>query len=116
MKILLVDDEQLDLFIAKKLLGQEFEVEGFMEIEDASNWASVNSFDVALIDNYLNAGKQAGDAFRAIAAKRDPSTFKAFVLTNHVDDNQAQTLIKLGFAGVILKPVSLEKFKQHIGI
>jgi DNA-binding response OmpR family regulator len=53
LKILIVDDEELDLFINKKLLSLEFETEGFTTLKDAVNWARQNDFDVALIDYYL---------------------------------------------------------------
>ena len=49
-------DEELDLFINKKLLSLEFETEGFTSLKDAVNWARQNDFDVALIDYYLGPG------------------------------------------------------------
>ena len=50
MKILIVDDEQLDLFVTKKLLGLEFDAEGFTSVEETMHWARQNDFDVVLIE------------------------------------------------------------------
>jgi len=38
-------------------------------------------------------------------------TFKAFVLSNFVDDKQIRELKDAGFIDIIYKPLTLEKFK-----
>ena len=113
MKILIVDDEQLDLFITKKLLGLEFEVEGFTSVSAASNWAASNSFDFLVIDYYLSDGLLAQDALNAIRGVAK-SPVKAFVLSNHIDDHQAIALKEAGFLSIIDKPVTMEKFRDAI--
>jgi DNA-binding NtrC family response regulator len=110
VKILIVDDEQLDLFISKKLLSLEHEVEGFSTIPEAVAWAQANAFDVLLSDYYLGTGVHAHDVLKALLEVKG-KTFKAFVLSNHIDDKQADDLKKVGFTGMIEKPLSLEKFK-----
>jgi DNA-binding NtrC family response regulator len=111
VKVLIVDDEQLDLFITKKLLSLEFEVAGFTSITEATNWAKSNSFDVALIDYYLGHGVHAHDVLRDLFAIKG-KTFRAFVLSNYVDGKQVQQLKEAGFADVIFKPFTIEKFKD----
>ena len=113
MKILIVDDEQLDLFITKKLLSMQFEVEGFATIQDAASWASSNDFDVLLSDYYLSDGIQAFDVLRAIKAVKDTG-FKSFVLSNHIDEQQSAALIAAGFNGVVEKPITIEKFSAAL--
>lgn len=113
LKILIVDDEQLDLFITKKLLSLEFEVEGFTDAQDTLNWAQHHSFDVVLIDYYLGAGVYPHAVLKELIALKGNS-FKAFVLSNHVDDQQARELKEAGFAAIIYKPLTLEKFKDHV--
>lgn len=111
MKILIVDDEQLDLFITKKLLGLQYEVEGFNQLSDAVLWASKNHFDVLLSDYHLSDGIQAFDVLTQIrVVKKDG--YKAFVLSNHLDDQQANELKKAGFQGVLEKPITIEKFNN----
>jgi DNA-binding NtrC family response regulator len=109
LKILVVDDEQLDLFITKKLLGLNFEVHGFNNIPEASAWAKANPFDVLLSDYYLGQGKHAPDVLNAIRIA-SPNNFRALVLSNHISDDQADALKQAGFDSIIEKPITLEKF------
>ena len=113
MKILIVDDEQLDLFITKKLLSMEFEAEGFTSFKDALGWAKNNNFDVVLIDYYLGTGLHAPQVLQELIAIKGNS-FKAFVLSNHVDDKQTLELKEAGFEDVIYKPITMEKFKGQL--
>jgi DNA-binding NtrC family response regulator len=110
VKILIIDDEQLDLFISKKLLSLEFQVEAFNSLPEMLQWAKSNEFDVLLSDFYLGTGLHAYDVLKQLVAVK-PKTFKAFVLSNHIDERQAEELKKTGFDGIIEKPLSLEKFK-----
>ena len=110
MKILLVDDEPLDLFIAKKQLSQEFDVTGFTTSKDALAWAKENTFEVALIDYYL--GPDIGlDVLKELVALKGKS-FRAFLLTNFVDPQQVLNLKTQGFDDVIFKPLSTDKVKS----
>jgi DNA-binding NtrC family response regulator len=112
-KILVIDDEKLDLFISKKLLSLEYQVEGFTTINEALQWASENSFDVALIDYYLGPNLYAHTVLKDLLAAKGPA-FKAIVLSNFVDDKQIRELKDSGFAEIIYKPLTLEKFKSVI--
>jgi DNA-binding NtrC family response regulator len=111
VKVLIVDDEQLDLFITKKLLTLQYEVEGFTNLADTVNWAKQNTFDVVLIDYYLGDGLHAQDVLRELITLKGKS-FQAFVLSNYVDGNQVKALKEAGFTEVIFKPFTLEKFKE----
>jgi CheY-like chemotaxis protein len=111
VKILVVDDEKLDLFISKKLLSLEYQVEGFTTTNEALQWAIENSFDVALIDYYLGPNLYAPTALKELLAVKGP-TFRAFVLSNFVDDKQIRELKDSGFVDIIYKPLTLEKFKS----
>lgn len=113
MKILIIDDESLDLFVAKRLLSLEFEVEGFTTLEEALAWANTNSFDVALIDYYITPTVLAHDALKALQTLKG-NTFKAFTLSNYVDSQQVSQLKEAGFDDVIFKPLTLESFKERI--
>lgn len=113
MKIVIVDDEQLDLFITKKLLGPAYQVEGFTSLEEATKWAKDNSFDVLLSDYYLSSGLQAPDVLRSLRSVSGTS-FRAMVLSNHIDEHQAELLKKAGFDGILEKPITIEKFKSSL--
>jgi DNA-binding NtrC family response regulator len=114
VKVLVVDDEELDLFICQKLLSLEFQTAGFNSSEDVLAWARQNDFDVAVIDYYLGPGILAGNVLNELIAIKGPS-FKAFVLTNYVDEKQTADLIKSGFADIITKPLTLEVFRKKVG-
>lgn len=111
MKILVVDDEKLDLFISKKLLSLEYQVEGFTTTNETLQWAKENSFDVALIDFYLGPNLYAHMVLKELRTMKG-STFRAFVLSNFVDDKQVRELKDAGFIDIIYKPLTLEKIKS----
>lgn len=113
MKVLIIDDEKLDLFIAKKLLEVEFEVHEFTKPVDALTWAQQNSFDAALIDYYLDDGVIGLDILKKLKETKG-SSFKAILLSNHVEDDQSKKVSEAGFSGIIFKPITLEKFKQAL--
>jgi CheY-like chemotaxis protein len=113
MKLLVIDDEKLDLFIASKLLEEEFEVTGFTSPSEALTWSTNHSFDVAIIDYYLDDGVMGLDVLNDLRVKKGNS-FKAILLTNHVEDNQIHELKASGFHNILFKPVSLEKVKDAI--
>jgi DNA-binding NtrC family response regulator len=115
MKILIVDDESVELFISKRFLGMEFQVEGFNSVPEAVQWAKNNSFDILVSDFNLAANVFAHDLLKALLEVKGP-TFKAYVLTNYVDDTQAATLRSAGFHDIIEKPLSLAKFKAAAGL
>ena len=91
----------------------EFQVEGFTSLQDSLDWARQHNFDVVLIDYYLGTGLFAHHVLKELFALKG-KTFKAFVLSNHVDDQQARELRDAGFASIIYKPITLEKFKEAV--
>ncbi len=115
MNVLVVDDEELDLFIVQKLLSLEFQTTGFNSQTEALAWARQNDFDVAVIDYYLGPGILAGDLLKELIAIKGAS-FKAFVVTNYVDEKQTADLLKAGFTDVITKPLTLEVFRKKLGL
>lgn len=115
MKILIIDDEPLELFLSKRFLSMEFKVEGFNSLHEALEWAKINSFDILVSDYYLGNGIHAPDVLKSLLALKG-NTFKSFVLTNHIDYGKTKELNEAGFNGVIEKPLSLEKFKSVAGI
>ena len=113
MKILVIDDEKLDLFIANKLLNMEYEAIGFSDPDEAYQWASANGFDIAIIDYYLTPPVLADQVLTKLReATNQP--FRPFVLTNYVDVERERELLKQGFEGIITKPITLEKFRALI--
>lgn len=112
MKILLVDDEPLDLFIAKKQLSLEYEVTAFTTSSEMIGWAKENDFDIALIDYYL--GPDLGSDVLKSLLSETGKKFRAYLLTNFVDPQQVLALKAAGFDDVIFKPLTIEKLKTHL--
>ena len=115
MKVLIVDDEELDLFINRKLLNLEFDTEGFTSVSETLVWANQNDFDVVIIDYYLGPGIFANHMLDDLKAIKG-TTFKAFVVSNYVDEKQANELKSSGFNDIIYKPLTLEIFKEKMGL
>jgi CheY-like chemotaxis protein len=113
VKILIVDDEELDLFISKKLLSLEFDTVGFTSQKEAVQWADQNEFDIAVVDYYLGPGIFATDVLKQLISIKGP-TFKSYVVSNYVDAKQLQDLKEAGFTDVIYKPLTLELFKSKL--
>ncbi len=107
----MVDDETLDLFLVQKQLGLEHDVTGFTSPHEALKWAAENNFEMVLIDYYL--GPITGDELLKDLLKIK-TEFKAFLLTNFVDDKQAQVIKSKGFNDIIFKPLTLDKLKPFI--
>ena len=110
---MILDDEELDLFINKKLLALEFDVAGFTSIKEAANWAQHNDFDVAVIDYYLAPGVYANHFLKELISIKG-NNFKSFVVSNYIDEKQSMELKEAGFTGVIYKPLTLEVFKEKL--
>ena len=115
MKILILDDEELDLFINRKLLALEFDVAGFTSIKEATSWAQQNEFDIAVIDYYLAPGVYANHFLKELRSIK-VNNFKSYVVTNYIDDRQSAELTADGFTGIIYKPLTLEGFKEKIKV
>ena len=113
MKILLVDDDSLEIFLSLKILRMEFQAEGFKSLPEAITWAKSNEFDVLVSDNYISNNVQAADVLKAMIEVKG-KTFKSVVLTNHADDQMKTTIFRAGFDGIIDKPLSLDKLKAAI--
>jgi DNA-binding NtrC family response regulator len=108
VKIIVIDDEQFEMFITKKLLSLRYETEGFTSVSVLLEWVKSNSFDAIFIDYYLENGMVAGDLLKKLREVKG-DTFKAFVLSNYVDDRQVQELKDQGFVNVLFKPLEIEK-------
>jgi DNA-binding NtrC family response regulator len=110
----MVDDEPIELFLSKRFLEKEFQVEGFNSIPDAMQWAKSHSFEILISDYYLGGGLHAHDLLNDLI-KLKGKVFRAFVITNFIDASKTAELKKAGFDGILEKPISLENFKKIAG-
>ncbi|MBS1680131.1 MAG: response regulator [Bacteroidetes bacterium] len=115
MTILLLDDENLELFITKTILEREFQVHGFNTLDEAVAWARNNPFDVLISDYYLDRGMTAQNALKALEEIKGKN-FKSVVLTNYSDHKRVAEIMAAGFTGVVDKPLELAELKKIIGL
>lgn len=113
MKILVVDDDPLELFLALKIIRLEYQAEGFKTLPEALEWAKTNPFDVLLSDYYISKQVSAHDVLKAFIELKG-KTFKSFVLTNYIDQTKIAALLEAGFDSVIEKPLSVESIKKAL--
>ena len=114
VKILIIDDEALDLFIAKKQLGFEFsDVTGFTSYREAIDWCKTNRPDIVHIDYYLEGHVTGAHVLKELL-EIEGLTFIPYLLTNHVDADQVKSLKEQGFRDVIFKPLTVESFKEVV--
>jgi hypothetical protein len=92
-EILIVDDEELDLFINQKLLTLEFDTEAHIR-KRRNQLGHENNFDVAVIDYYPEPGVFAGNLLKLIAIKGRPLRLSS---SNYVDGKQILELKDAGF-------------------
>jgi DNA-binding NtrC family response regulator len=114
VKILVVDDDPLELFLSLKIIRLEYQAEGFKTLPEALEWAKVNPFDVLISDYYISKQINAADVLKAFLEVKG-KTFRAFVLTNYIDQSKVAALIEAGFDSVIEKPLSVENIKKALG-
>lgn len=115
MRILLIDDDTLELFLSLRILRMEFQAEGFKTLPEAIDWAKNNTFDLLLSDYYISNEVHAKDVLKAMIDLKG-NNFKSIVLTNHVDEPTIAATKGAGFDGILEKPLSLEKLKSVVGI
>ena len=112
ISLLIVDDEeQFLLAIAKRLRKRDFDVETATNGPDAIELARKRKFDIAILD--LRMPKMDGkDVLKAL--KGEHEFIEAIILTGHGSLESAVELTKLGAFGYLPKPYELEDLVGHI--
>lgn len=103
--ILIVEDDQVSIFIAETVLGKEFETRSVTNGYDAVKVMEEMEFDIVLMD--INLGDERMDGIRTmriIKQNRKHKYVKIFAVTAYSDDEQ--WFLKQGFDGLFLKPVN----------
>jgi DNA-binding NtrC family response regulator len=111
MKVLVVDEEAIDLFIATKLLEKEHEVFAFSMPAHAVTWSHDNDFEIVLVESSLQSGLPSDQFLKELQANCKCS-FKPFILTNYVNEKNKELLRRAGFIDFITKPLTLDKFSS----
>jgi DNA-binding NtrC family response regulator len=112
MRILIIDEDEISLYITQKVLCPEFEVNGFHSIDEAKNWAKDNHFDI-LLANYtvyrdplpVHAIKELKDI--------NGGKFHSVIATTYIDPAQADQLLEKGYSNIFMKPISKAAFTEY---
>lgn len=114
-KILVVDDNTLNLKVAKKIIGNMYDVQ--IELLD-SGFACLDKikagekYDLILLDDMMPKmnGKETLKYLRAIPGFDIPT----IVLTANALDGMREEYLKLGFDGYLAKPINKEELNNYI--
>ena len=112
MHILVVEDQQVDRFIFKKMLQPYYPVTTLSSAKEAVAFATTHSFEVALLNVMLARDLDSIDLLFQLR-KTNPF-FKAIAITCHIDDVRYRKLLDAGFLGVLKKPFELQAFGRLI--
>lgn len=103
-KILVVDDEAVSIFVAKKILSQKYEVEAVTNGYDALDRMQTVKFDMVLLD--INLGDDRMDGIRVMRKIRQENKFrktKLVAVTAYSD--MRDWYISEGFDEFFMKPL-----------
>jgi len=104
LQILLVDRDDNDRIMIKKLFSYSYHVVAFGNELDAINYVRTHPIDIAFIaDDFLNRINGAKLLF--FLKENSKVLFRAFALVNYISGTQRNYLISAGFEDTICKPV-----------
>lgn len=113
MKILVVEDQQVDRLIIKKQLSPDFSVTTLSSAQEAKIFARSNLFDVAVLNVFLQEDMDGLELLNDLASITKRS-FLALAITAHVDESRAQRLLRSGFKALLPKPFDREEFDRLV--
>jgi two-component system response regulator ResD len=111
MRVLVVEDREIDRLILRTELEPHFEVTFGRNAQEALQLALNNHFDVALINVMLQEDMEAA---LLLPKLQQLSEFPmiAIALTSHLDEQRIRTLMAVGFQHILYKPFDTRVFEQ----
>src|SRR5687767_9559977 len=106
MRVLVLDEDEIGLFVTQRTLADEFDVCGFTKLESAKHWAADNEFDLLIVEYSPRRDRQVVEILDQVrqAAKCE---FMAMIFTvTRITTSRSQELSEAGFAKIYLKPLS----------
>ncbi|RAV99997.1 response regulator [Pseudochryseolinea flava] len=115
MRILVVEDQQVDRLIIKKQLSPAFDVTTLSSAIEAKVFARNNTFDVALLNVFLQEDMDGLELLKDLEVISAQS-FLALAISAHVDDSRCQRLLNSGFKALLPKPFEREEFERLVAV
>lgn len=109
MRVLILDEDEVSLFVTKHTLAEKFDVHGFSKIENAKSWAASNAFDLFIMEYNPRRDRQMIDVLDQIrsAAPNTRSEFLAIIFTlTRIHASRSKELHEAGFNKIYLRPLS----------
>ena len=111
MKVLVVEDREIDRLILKTELEPHFDVFFGRTSQEALGLALNQHFDVALINVMLQEDMEAATLLPKLQHLAE-YPFIAIALTSHLDEPRIRTLMATGFQHILYKPFDKKVFEQ----
>jgi CheY-like chemotaxis protein len=112
-RVLLVDDDENDLFLTRKLLeSKNHEVTSATSVIEALQQIATKSFDVLITDLHM---PEAGDGYAVVTAMRhtQPKVL-TLVVSGYPDVQRAMTALSLEADEIMVKPVDMDRVAELI--
>ncbi|MDH5380900.1 MAG: response regulator [Cyclobacteriaceae bacterium] len=114
LKILYVEDDSINIYVMKRFLKIDFEIEVSVDGEEAIEVLKSNTFDLILMDINLGNGKM--DGIEVMNHLRHEMGIKVpvFAITSFAMAGDEEKFLKEGFDDYISKPVEKETIINKI--
>jgi CheY-like chemotaxis protein len=108
-KILIVEDDEINMYIMDRLLKNEFILSKAKNGDEALSLAGKNYFDVVLMDiNLGNTSIDGIEVMKRIRIMEKLSATKIFAVTSYAMPEDKQRFLNLGFDAYFEKPLQKE--------
>lgn len=112
-RILIVEDDKTSLFVATKLLGKYFEIEGVATVGEAIKMAENVRFDGFLLDLNLGSSSMSGIGLMEVLRVKQPhATFCA--LTAYAEKFSEDSALDKGFDLYFTKPIQAQRIASAL--
>lgn len=114
MRVLVVDDLQVDRFLIKKQLTPHYEVTTLSSATEAMAFAVDQKFDIALLNVMLTFDMDCIELLHGL--KNMNSNFLPLAITCYVDTGRFKELVRAGFFAVLRKPFDRIEFNEIVNL
>jgi CheY-like chemotaxis protein len=115
VKVLIVEDDLINLLVAKKLLETHFTVSTASKVKDALEIVEIEKFDIILMD--INLGDDEMDGIKVMKRIRSmPLSYaqKIYAVTSYAMPEDKQRFLQEGFDYYFAKPINKELIVERI--
>lgn len=115
IKVLIVEDDPINMLIARKLLEKHFKISTAVNGIDALNFIKNQAFDVVLMD--INLGDDTLDGVEVmhrIKSNFPESNLKIYAVTSYAMPEDREKFLNEGFDAYFPKPINKDEIIERI--